>query len=503
MFSQSPAGHNLEELQAVTMELGQYVQDAAREGVAAHVVEKGIWNRVLEMGRQAFGRFITGQGDGDLGETFTMPDGRVLKRLDRTHTRPYQSIFGRFELNRVVYGTRESQKIECVPLDARLQLPESGFSYVLQDWDQALGVEHAFLRVDETIGMILGFNQSVDSLERMNRHMARDVASFRSSREAPPADQEGEIVVVTADNKGIPMRRPADQRPVGSHRKKGEKANKKQMATVGAVYTVDPKVRTAEEVVAALFRDAPLKKGRKDQPLAQHKRVWSSLSMERDGEVRRGQDEVFRWMAEEHARRNPAGEKDMVCVMDGQPSLWEDRRTYLPMNNVVEILDLLHVTPRLWEAAHLFHPEGSKEAAAFVRARLLGILEGQVGYVIGGLRQMGTKRKLGGNRLKKLGQICNYLEKNRNRIRYDEYLAAGYPIASGIIEGACRYVVKDRMERAGMRWTIDGAQAMLDLRSTYINGQWDEYQKYRIEQENLSLYPHQKALECVKWPLAA
>lgn len=70
MFSQSPAGHNLEELQALTMELGQYVHDAAREGVAAHVVEKGIWNRVLEMGRQAFGRFIAGQGDGDVGETF-------------------------------------------------------------------------------------------------------------------------------------------------------------------------------------------------------------------------------------------------------------------------------------------------------------------------------------------------------------------------------------------------------------------------------------------------
>ena len=503
MLSYSSAKHKSDQIQASAEELGQYIHDAARKGLAVHVVEKEVLNRVLKMGEQALDCFFAEQGDGDLGETFQMPDGRVLNRLEQAHTRPYQSIFGRFELNRVVYGTREGQKIEFVPLDARLQLPESGFSYVLQDWDQALGVEHAFSRAGKTIGMILGLGQSVDSLERMNRHMACEVESFRSSREAPPADEEGQIVIVTADNKGIPMRRPADQRPVGSHRKKGEKANKKQMATVGAVYTVDPKVRTAEEVVAALFRDEPPKKGRKDQPVAQHKRVWSSLSQERNGEFCRGQDEVFRWMAEEHTRRNPAGEKDIACLMDGQPSLWEDRRTYLPMNNVVEILDLLHVTPRLWEAAYLFHPEGSEEAAAFVRARLLGILEGQVGYVIGGLRQMGTKHKLRGNRLKKLRQICNYLEKNRDRMRYDEYLSAGYPIASGIIEGACRYVIKDRMERAGMRWTIEGAQAMLDLRSTYINGQWEEYQKYRIEQETLRLYPHQKALECVKWPLAA
>jgi hypothetical protein len=503
MFSQTIPSHKLDELHELTAELSQYVHDAACEGTAVRVVEREIWTGVRNLGWRLLDQFFADQGDGDLGETFTMCDGRVLKRLDEPHTRVYQSIFGRHELQRTVYGTREGQKIEFVPLDQRLQLPESEFSYVLQDWDQALGVEQAFGRVNETMGMILGFDQSVDSLERMNRQMSRHVESFRTSRPAPPADHEGQIMVVTADNKGIPMRRPADQRPVGSHRKRGEKANKKQMATVGAVYTVDPKVRTAEEVVAALFRDEPRKTKGKDQPVAQHKRVWSSLSIECDGHVRRGQDEVFRWMAEEQVRRNPSGDKDIICLMDGQPSLWDDRRSYLPWDNVVEILDLLHVTPRLWEAAHLFHCEGSDEASAFVRGRLLGILQGRVGYCVGGLRQMGTKHKLRGHKAKKLARICNYLQKNQGRMCYNEYLAAGYPIASGVIEGACRYVVKDRMERAGMRWTVEGAQAMLDLRSTYVNGQWEDFQSYRIAQENLRLYPHKEALECIDWPLAA
>ena len=88
-------------------------------------------------------------------------------------------------------------------------------------------------------------------------------------------------------------------------------------------------------------------------------------------------------------------------------------------------------------------------------------------------------------------------------MRYDEYLAAGYPIASGVIEGACRYVVKDRMERAGMRWTVEGAQAMLALRTTHINGQWKDFQKYRIKQERQRLYPQHKWLKQVTWPLAA
>ena len=142
------------------------------------------------------------------------------------------------------------------------------------------------------------------------------------------------------------------------------------MATVGAVYTVDPKVRTAEEVVAALFRDGPAKPSGNEPPVAQHKRIWSSLTTEREGVTYRGQDEVFAWLAEEQARRNPSGDKAVVCLMDGQPSRWEDRKTYLPMSPVVEILDLLHVTPRLWEAAPLFR--NRSRASARVGSRWTG-----------------------------------------------------------------------------------------------------------------------------------
>ena len=276
------------------------------------------------------------------------------------------------------------------------------------------------------------------------------------------------------------------------------------MATVGAVYTVDPKIRTPEEVVASLFRDKKKNRKNKDKPpVAQHKRVWSSLTMEREGQIELGEDVVWSWLVEEEARRNSKGDKDLVCLMDGQPSLWTGRKNHLAREDVVEILDLPHVTPRLWEAAHLFHREGSDDASAFVRQRLLGILKGQAGYVIGGMRQMGTKHGLRGRKADKLRVVCNYLERNRDRMQYEEYLASGYPIASGIIEGACRHVVKDRMERAGMRWCVAGAQAMLDLRTTYVNGQWDEFQNYRIDQAQRRQYPCPDAMEAVEWHLAA
>jgi hypothetical protein len=494
MMAQNARIDKVQDLMELAIEMTRYVELAIREESPIHEVEREVWQRMLQMGKLALRQFLEGQGSGDLGETLTTPEGRTLKRLKDLHPRLYQSIFGEFTLERTVYGSREGQKIEAIPLDARLQLPESEFSSVLQDWAQALGVEHAFARTADVLQMILNWSPPVDSLERMNQQMAESVTAFRESRPAPQAKEEGEILVVTADNKGVPMRRPAEQLPAGCHRKKGEKANKKQMAAVGCVYTVDPKIRTPDEVVAALFRERSCRKSAEErEPVAQQKRLWSSLSYEWEGKDYDGEENVFGWMAQEVSARLKK-DQAIACVMDGQRSLWNMLVEFISHEKLVEVLDLLHVAPRLWEAAHLFHAEGSSEAAEFVRERMLRVLQGEANYVIGGLRQMGTKRGLKKTPRQKLQTVCNYLEKNLHRMRYDEYLAAGYPIASGVIEGACRYVVKDRMERAGMRWTVAGAQAMLDLRTTYVNGQWHEFQTYRIKQERKRLYPYQQWL---------
>lgn len=208
-------------------------------------------------------------------------------------------------------------------------------------------------------------------------------------------------------------------------------------------------------------------------------------------------------MAQETCQRNVSNDKPLVALMDGQESLWQATQAYLPQDNLVPILDLLHVTPRLWKAAYLFHPQQSPAAVDFVKERTLRILQGEVRSVLMGLRRMGTSHHLRGNKRKSLDKICNYFEKNAHRMRYDEYLAAGYPIASGVIEGACRHLVKDRMERAGMRWVLSGAQPMINLRSIPISGLWDEFIAYRIQKERKRLYPYSQFTEAITWPLAA
>src|SRR3954463_14159687 len=99
-----------------------------------------------------------------------------------------------------------------------------------------------------------------------------------------------------------------------------------------------------------------------------------------------------------------------------------------------------------------------------------------------------TQRGLKGQKRKPVEEAAEYFEGNRDRMKYDEYLGAGYPIGSGGGEGACRHLVKDRMERTGMRWLPSGAQAMLDLRATYLNGEWDAFWSFHVTQEDERLY---------------
>jgi hypothetical protein len=429
-----------ENLETVFADLQTCVRTAAQEGWAMHEIEREVWRRLLLLGRSSLSQFLMLVGTGDVGETFTLSDGEQCRRLPETHKRRYVSIFGEFQISRAVYGSREGQKIEWVPLDHRLQLPESDFSYLLQDWDQSLCVEQAFGQARTTVARILDLKQSVDSLEHMNQEMAELATTFVLNQPTP--EEEGEVLVLSADQKGIVMRRPADAPAPKAHRTKGDKASRKRMATVGTVYSVDRYHRTPDDVVAALFHERSEPSTR---PQPQHKEVWASLP--REDVPGSGTEAVFAWMVGELCLRGRGKGKPLVFLSDGQEALWEARADWLP-ERVVGILDLLHVTPRLWKAAHVFHKEGSRQAEEFVRERLLRVLQGKASGVIRGLREMATKRGLTGTSKRAITEVCGYLEQNLPRMRYDKYLAAGYPIASGAVEGACRHLVKDRMERA-------------------------------------------------------
>jgi hypothetical protein len=491
---QRSCAQDIDQALTIFWNLVERLQDAAGKGQPIHQVEEVIFRDVLTMGLALLRSFLAASGDGDVGPTLTIPGGRpeepphVLPRLDAPRSRPYLSIFGEVTIVRVGYG---EDRLDAAPLDARLHLPRRQYSHLLQKWLGAFVIDDAHAEAVRKLGMILGVTIPVKASEDLNREQASDVELFQDHLPVPEPSQEGELMVVTADCKGVPLIRSAlaaaeseaeaQETTTSSephHRRgKGEKANKKRMAAVGAVYTIEPFVRSTDEVIDELHR----KTAGKRRPRPQHKRVRADLLL--------GKVTLFLWLADELCRRNPEGTKPVVFLSDGERALHDRQREYLP-EGVTCILDLLHVMERLWKVAWCLFDEKTRKAQAerWVEARLRMLLDGKVGGVIGGLRQTLTKRKLRGSRRKTVREVINYFDRNRCRMRYDEYLAAGYPIGSGVIEGACRHLVKDRLERAGMRWHPDGAQAMLDLRATYLNGEWEAFWSYHVEQEDNRLY---------------
>jgi hypothetical protein len=245
---------------------------------------------------------------------------------------------------------------------------------------------------------------------------------------------------------------------------------------VSALYSIERFVRTPQEVVSELRCVKEALQRRRPRP--QHKRVWASLEKERK--------EVVTLLFDDALGLDPKKEKDWVALLDGLEhpiSLFkaEARRRGI---RVTLILDLLHVLGYLWAAAFALRGPQTPEAEEQLAQWLLSLLCGHSSRVAASMRRSATMLALEPQKREAVDACANYLLGHREMLRYDLFLAAGYPIATGVIEGACRYLVKDRMARTGARWSLQGGEAVLRLRALWVNGDFDEYWAFHLAKEH-------------------
>jgi hypothetical protein len=456
-----------------------YGSDARSLGLQEIEVEEE--RRGREMLRVLLQAHIDGRGNGDIGAALRVvspedPNCELLYTHKRLHTRRLITIFGTVSISRFGYGKAGRSSIH--PLDPALQLPSRTYSYEIQRRLVKAAIQGPFDEALEAIADATGVGVPKRSAEQIVIDASVDFESFYARRAGSFRTPQGPILVASIDSKGIPMVKP--QRAEKKVRLgKGEKRNKKRMSTVAAVFTQQPDVRTPEEVVESLFSTADDTTRPKRRSRAQHKRVWASLLTDKSSFIADVREEML--------RRDRRHRKAWIVVTDGERAL--QLRVCRMLKSVVFVLDLFHVLEKLWAASYALHPEGSPQAEAFVRKRALWILSGKVSQVVKGLRQSVTKRRLKAAKRKTLLGVAGYYYRNRLRMHYDEYLRGGLPIASGSVEGACKNLIKDRMERSGMRWTPAMAEAMLRLRATYLSEDFDEYWSYHVNQEQQRLYP--------------
>jgi hypothetical protein len=476
------------------------VQDAISNAESFDSLERKMHQTVLEIGYRAMELFVSLQGHGDLGEQVQSKEGRPLFRSKERSSTTIRSIFGSHKFEQYTYAPQANKRSELLPISARMSLPENQWSFLLQEFSQMLAVDSAFNLASENLGKFLGGKFSVDTIERINQSMGQHAGEYVDRLPIPDPNTEADFLVASADCKGVPMVK-EDAKKVAAFEHSKKNPGNRRMAAVTSVYTVDPHSRSAEEITSALFREEQddVSNSDKGRPKPKNKNTTAHmprLEDEGDGtflEVTAINTGVA-WLAGQVTSRRKPGQK-LIILQDGQECLWETIEFNIEFDeDVVTILDILHVLCYLWAAAGLFATD-EKTRKAMTRKLCLSVLQGNARGVIRGMRARSTRQGLRGDRLKELNRICGYLEKNIERMHYDVYLAAGYPIASGVIEGACRHLVKDRMERSGMRWRLTGATSMLYVRAMHQSDHLEAFLQDRINTQTTIIHANQHLLK--------
>jgi hypothetical protein len=398
--------------------------------------------------------------------------------LARTHVRRrrrgLETIFGRVSVTRWSYGARGTTSV--APMDDALNLPTELYSEGLMHRVVREAAKGSFDEAVATIGLSTGGHVPKRQAEQLTVRAAVDFDAFYAQRAAQEVADTTGLLVMSVDGKGIVMRkqdlreetrRRAEQAQFKLVKRvtRGEVRNRKRDATVAAVYSIDANPRSAEEVMSGLGADA--RAGQ--QPRARNKRVWASVA--------KAAEEVIEEVFDEACRRDPQHQRSWVMLVDGNRQQLHRIRGALRKRRMVVpvVLDFIHVLEYLWRAAYCLHGEGTPTAERWVHQRATAILLGHSSNVAAGIRRSATMRKLTGKDRKVVVRCADYLLNHRDLLRYDHALAAGLPIATGVVEGACRHVVKDRMDVTGARWSLAGAEAILRLRSLKASNDLAEY----------------------------
>jgi len=419
----------------------------------------------------------------------------------RTSTRRVETKFGEVEFERNIYQAPDTESL--APLDSVMELPDEKYSLELRRIVAEEAARASFDEVVELVRKQSGAQVPKRQAEELTIRAACDFDGFYRDRLCAPEDTQ-HLLILSFDAKGIAMlhrdlregTRKAAEKPrrLETRLTKGEKPNRKRMAEVATVYTIAKWERTVADVLHGVH-DVKEKEARRPRPA--NKRVWASIV--------HSSRQVIADAFDEALRRDPERRRRWVVLVDGNADqIARIRETAKSMGvEITIVLDIVHVIEYLWSAAYAFCADGSDEAEQWVDVRLHALLNGRTaGELARSLRGMIKRHELSSEKAKPVEEAIGYLLNNSKLLHYDQALRDGLPIATGVIEGACRYLVKDRMGRTGARWSLNGAEAVLRLRALRASGDFDDYWQFHLAKEYERTHKSRYAAGNVPNPLA-
>jgi hypothetical protein len=466
----------IQEVRAEFEQLLNFVTGEQARTAKADSIERGLFKMLLSLGAKLLQIFFVMRSQACSRQPIQSKSGQELPYHHDTE-RVYFSIFGKVLIERP-YFYKQGVGTQTL-LDAELGLGDDSYSDMLREITEYLAIYHVY--GGKKVGLLerlFGFNLSTRALQQNVAEDSQSVEAYYAQKSPPSPESEAGILVIQADGKGIPMVLEEDDVAETQVRLgKGQKHGHKKEAIVTTVYTIAATPRTPAEVIASFFAENQPEMTPKKVSEPQNKHIWATLD---------GKDVALSRLAIQVALREGVHIQHRIALCDGCEAL--QSRIVLQFQGFILILDFVHANEYLWDAANSLLGETSEKRLEWVKSRTLQIISGQTTQLIAELRLIAKLKKTKVSQRKQLTKTANYFERNLPYMDYQTYLANGYPIASGVIEGACRHFVKDRFELSGMRWLQTGAENLLRLRAVAENEDWDAYSTYRRQQRQLRLY---------------
>lgn len=417
-------------------------------------------------------------------------DGLVRPYRETGHHRELACVFGTVTVQRCAWRHKGLPSVH--PADAQLSLPAGRHSHGLRRLAVTEAVrgsyDQATAAIDRRCGKVLGKRQA----EHLVVAAARDIDAFYRHKIPRPATADTTLVL-QVDGKGIVMRpealRPATRtahhrarRAMRTRLAPGEKPHRKRMATLACVFDTDPAPRRPHDIIAP---PEGRSSERTPRPGPRASAKWLT------GSVDHPPEHTITTAFDQAEARDPGHVRTWVVLVDGARHQLDLIHTEAARRGirVHVLLDIVHVSEYLWAAAHAFHPPGTSEAEAWVAGHLTTILHGQAARAAAEITTQADQARLRAAQRAAVDTCIGYLTGHLDQLGYDTALAAGWPIATGAIEGACRHLIGDRLDITGARWGLAGAEAVLTLRALTDNGDLDEYWTFHLAREHERLYP--------------
>jgi len=458
--------------ESVEKMIGQVTGKEASKATADQM-ERELFRMLLKLGAQLLALFFAKRSEASERTRTQLKNGAKVPYY-QDKSRDYVSIFGTIELSRPYFYKKGVGGIS--PLDGELNLNEQSYSDLVCEMLERLGVQGAYHKASEILANFFGLSLSSRIVSEQIKQDAEDVLAYYAQKAAPPVAEEGELLVIQADGKGVPMvSEPSESQPVRLG--KGEKNSRKKEAIVTAIYTLAATPRTPQSVVDSLFQRNPPIPNASQRNSPRHKQIEATLE---------GKDTALSHLAQRYAVRQGAHIQAKIALCDGCAAL--QTRLLHTFPDFTLVLDFIHANEYLWQVANALCGEASPDRLPWMEQQTLRLLSGQAADLVLEFRQLAQSHSSSVLLRKQLLTTAAYFERNLAYMDYPTYLAQGWPIASGVIEGACRHFVKDRCELSGMRWSLLGVESLLRLRAIAENGDWDDFHAFRKRQRLIRLY---------------